>query len=114
MNDKFIKKLAIASYTKETLDQSKINRIVKHLSKSELKNYIRNLKNLERQKTVYVYVSKVTSQIQDEFAKMFKDKKVIVKEDRSLIAGVKVVNNDIIFEQNIKNNMDNLIGFISQ
>lgn len=114
MDIKFIKKLSLASYTNEKLDEKKVNTIVKKLSKSELKSYIKFLKNLEKQKTVYIYLSKMDTQIQNEFDKMFKDKKIIIQEDKSLIAGFKIIDNDIIYEQNIKNNMLNIVSFIGQ
>jgi F0F1-type ATP synthase delta subunit len=114
MESKYIKKLAIASYSKEKLDLNRVNKITKYLSRSDLKEYIRHLKNLEKQKTVYVYLSKINKQNKNEFDKMFKDKKVILLEDKSLIAGFKILDNDNVYEQNIQNNIKNIINYIGQ
>lgn len=115
MNDKFIKSLANASYTKANLDEKKIERIVKKLTRLELKKYIKALKILEKQKTTYLYLSKIPdNKAVGQFKKMFPDKKIIVKEDKSLIAGIKIINDDQVYEQNIKNTLDNLVNFINQ
>ena len=115
MSNKFIKSLALASYTKEQLDEVKIGRIVKKLTRLELKQYIKALKTVEKQTNVYVYLANSAKQLAaDQFSKLFPDKKIVIKEDKSLIAGIRIVDNDQVYEQNLKNNLNNLVNFINQ
>jgi F0F1-type ATP synthase delta subunit len=115
MSNKFIKSLALASYTKELLDEVKIGRIVKKLTRLELKTYIKALKTVEKQKNVYVYLANTADKlITGQLNKLFPDKKIVIKEDKSLIAGIRIVDNDRVYEHNIKNNLNNLVNFINQ
>jgi F0F1-type ATP synthase delta subunit len=109
MTKKDIKSLATVSFTGNNLDEKKVNRIIKYLNRHDLKQYIKTLKTLEKQKNVYIYLShKDNNLIISELKQIFKNKNVVTMEDKSLIAGIKVVDNDLVFEQNIKNNLNNL------
>ena len=55
MTKKQIRNLALASYTNDQLDNKKVNRISKLLTRFELKEYIKTVKNVEKSKTVTVY-----------------------------------------------------------
>ena len=59
MTKKYIKQIALASYTKAKLDPKKVRRIVRFLTRHNLKQYITELKLLENQKIIYA-VSKGT------------------------------------------------------
>ncbi len=114
MKNKFIKQLALASYTKNKLDQTKVNKIIKNLTRLELKKYIKAIKNLEKQKVVYVYSSiKLNKLNVQEFKKIFTQKEIVFLEDKSLLAGIKVVNNDLVYENNLSNNFENLINYLN-
>jgi F0F1-type ATP synthase delta subunit len=116
MTTKQIKNLATASYTNELLDSKKINRIVKLLNRSQLKRYIKFLKSLEQSKTVKVIMSKLASK--NELAKnlkaQFPNKRLEFSEDKSLIAGLKLIDNDNIYDFNLKNTFENLVSYINQ
>jgi hypothetical protein len=62
MTKKQIRNLATASYTENQLDNKKVNRISKILTRSELKEYIKAVINLEKSKTVTVYSSKISDE----------------------------------------------------
>jgi F0F1-type ATP synthase delta subunit len=116
MTTKQIKNLAVTSYTNELLDSKKINRIVKLLNRSQLKRYIKFLKSLEQSKTVKVIMPKLASK--NELAKdlktQFPNKRLEFYEDKSLIAGLKLIDNDNIYDFNLKNTFENLISYINQ
>lgn len=116
MTSKQIKKLAKASYTRSILDSKKVNKIVKFLNRSGLKTYIKCLKVLERSKTVQILIPNVgtKNEIIDKLKKMFPNKKLEFIEDRSLIAGIRIVDNDNVYDFNLKNTFDNLISYINQ
>ena len=114
MINKLIKQLAVASYTNNKLDQTKVNKIIKNLSRLDLKKYIKAIKNLEKQKVVYVYSSiKLNKLNAQEFKKIFAQKEIVFLEDKSLLAGIKVVNNDIVYENNLSNNFENLVNYLN-
>lgn len=115
MTKKEIKKLVLASYTKDRLDKKKVNRIIKFFTKSDLKNYIKYIKLNEKSKNITVEVSNLSekNKIMKEMKKMYPDKNISIKENKEIIAGIKIINNDIIYEANLKNNLENLATFMN-
>lgn len=111
MNIKKIKTLALASYTDKKLNIDKVNKIAGLLTRKDLKTYIKALKNYEKEKKVYVSLPFVYND-KRIFDKMFKGKKIIYKEDPTLMTGVKIVNNDIVYEHNLKNTLENITTHI--
>jgi hypothetical protein len=116
MTKKIINKLALASYTNNKLDSKKVNKIVKHLKRKELKAYIKFIKNYEKSRSVVLLTpasSKNTNYIK-ELKKIFPDKKILLERDDSLIAGIRIIDNDTIYDFNIKNTLQNLVSYINQ
>lgn len=114
MNTKDIKKLALSSYTKENLDENKTLRIANLLKKGDLRQYLKTLKLIEKKNTVKVTVSsKPDISIQTNLKKIFKHKKIIVKEDNNLIAGIKIEDFDNVYEFNLSNTLKNIVNYIS-
>lgn len=116
MTKKQIRKLVIASYTKNNLDGKLANKIANKLTRNELKTYIKLVKSSEQAKTVTLITSKLTDTVnlKKEMSKLFPQKNIQLKEDKSLIAGIKIVDNDLIYESNVKNTLENLVSFIKQ
>ena len=116
MTKKQIKKLAIQSYTRNNLDAKKVSSIARFLKRGDLKDYLRALKSIEANKKVLVFIPNMESfsksDLQKTFGKMFPNKKILYEEDPSLLLGVRVVNNDQIFEFSLKNNLEDLESFI--
>lgn len=116
MTKKIIKKLAVESYTKESLDSKKVDRIVKQLGKSDLKLYIKAIKNYESNKTVILLlpsISDKTSLIK-EVKKLFPQKRIVIKIDESIIAGIRIIDGDNIYDFNLQNTLENLVSHINQ
>lgn len=109
-----IKKLVIASYTQNKLDEKKVIKIAKLLSKTQLREYIKAIKAFEKQNTVVVTTADKNDGLIKEFSKIFKDKKIVIRKDKSLLAGVKIEDFDDVYEFNLKNKIDNIVGFISE
>ena len=112
---KQIKKFAKTSFTNKDLDIKKVNRITKLLNRSELKIYIKAIKSYQNSKTITLITSKITEKnnLLKQLSKLYPNKNIVIKEDKSLIGGIKIVDNDMIHESNIKNNLENLILFIN-
>ena len=115
MTTKQIKNLAGASYSENILDAKKTNRISKLLNRSELKRYIKFLKALEQGKTIKVIMSDIKTKnlLIDEFRAKFPNKKLEFLEDKSLIAGLKIIDNDNIYDFNLANTLGNLVSYIN-
>ncbi len=116
MNFKIIKKMANLSYTNNLLDGKKVDKIVKQLSQKDLKMYIKSLKNIENKNTVTIVVPNLlkNSTLLNEVKKLFANKKIILKEDRSLIAGLQLIDNDTIYDFNLKNNIKQMVNYINK
>lgn len=107
MTKKYIKKLAKASYKEEFLDKKIVNRIVPLLSRQDLKTYINMLKLIEKKKAIVVTLPKKNIKIKD-LQKLYPGKKIIYEHDPSLIAGIKITQNDVLYELNLKNSLENI------
>lgn len=114
INKKTIKKLAIASFNKTDLSEAKVRRISSVLERRELKDYIKALRKIESKKTVTLIVPDEEIESVEAIAQKLRiaypNKKVMIKVDPSLIAGIKVVNDDLIYEVSIKQILDDLIN----
>jgi len=116
MTIKQIKKLALQSFIDKNLDAKKIKKITLLLSRKQLKTYIKFIKKLEREKTVSVFtpMDKVDQRITSKVKSMFPNKKIKYIQEPGLIAGIRVVDNDIVYEFNIKDSLDSLISHVRQ
>lgn len=113
MNSKKINKLVLISYKNNSLDKKKVNRISALLSKSDLKKYINQLKLTEKKKTLIIS-SPIDNLDLRRFEKLFPNKKIIFTKDSSLMLGVKIIDNDIVYEFTLKNSLDKIVSHIEQ
>lgn len=111
-----IKKLAKASYTKGALDNKKVLVIANNLSKKELREYIKALRLVEDKKRVTITVSdkKMATQMIGKVKNMFKGKNIEVKEDKSLIAGARILDFDTIYEYDLKSRIEDIASSLSR
>ncbi len=113
MNSKKIDKLVKVSYSNNLLNKKRVNRIATLLSKSDLKKYINGLKLAEKKKSLIV-LSPMENPDLKKFTKLFPNKKILFKKDPSLMLGVQIVDNDIVYEFTLKNSFDKILNFIEQ
>lgn len=115
MTRKIIKKLVIASYTNNNLDSKKVDKIVGLLNRKELKAYIKAIKNYESAKSVTLVTPDLTNDksYADELKKLFPDKKILFAKDKSLLAGIRIIDNDTIYDFNLENTLQNLVSYIN-
>ncbi|MCL5439047.1 MAG: hypothetical protein M1268_03590 [Patescibacteria group bacterium] len=115
MTKKQFRLLAEASYTKNKLDSKKVEKIVKLLPRKDTKMYIKALKNKENKTTVSITLPRQPKkQIEKLFKNMYPNKKIIYNIDSSLIVGVKVIDNDLVYEENLKDTLRQIADFVSQ
>jgi hypothetical protein len=111
MNKTDLKKLAEISYTKDNLDEKKVDMIANNLKKTDLKIYIKNLKNIELKKTVIITVPGEggITEIKNYFYKLYPGRKLVFNTDESLISGIRVVDYDNVYELSLKNFLEKAI-----
>ncbi len=114
MHKQFIKKLAQASYKDIELDQKAVDRIVAHLSKLELKVYIKELKYIEKSNTIMFEVPRDNTALENQLRDVFPGKKVQVTVNPALLLGMRVQDNDDVYEMSLKNTLNSMTDYITE
>lgn len=115
MNKKRFKNLVLASYKNNELSQNKVEQIANLLSKKELKGYIKELRRYEKKRTVVISLPRLLEKDdQTKIASLFKGKRVVYMIDPSLVVGIKVIDNDLISEYNLKNTLEQIASHVKQ
>lgn len=115
MKKKLLKQLINLSYEKLILNEEKTELISKYLNRKELKEYLKELKKWENETSVIISLPKMPGiEEQKIFLNLFTNKKIVYNIDPSLLVGVKIKNNDLIYNFNLKNTLENLIKHISK
>lgn len=113
MDRKKINQIALESYTNDFLDEKKVNRISVVLSRSDLKKYIKALKNIEKKKSLIISAPFIGPNA-SQFEKLFPNKKIVLIKDPSLMLGVQIVDNDIVYDFSLKNTLGKIISYIEK
>lgn len=115
MHKKNLQRLVQVSFNQNTLDQKKVERIAQFLTRKEIKKYIRALKKHIQESTVTVTLAESPSKlIEKQIQSIFLNKKIVFKKDPTLLLGARIVDNDMIFDMTLKNNLEELIKYVSE
>lgn len=112
MTIKQIKLLAIKSFTRNELDPKKVKLFSSNMKRKDLRNYIREIKTIDdKNKVTFVAPALKNFKKTDVSAllKHYKGKKIMYQEDPGLLVGIKVIDNDLIYDFNLKNSLENLV-----
>ncbi len=109
-----LKRLVMESYATGDLDATKVNKIVRLLSKKELRLYIRALKNWEQQHRVVLEVPDKKGIELEEFEGLFPDKKIVITVDPTLLLGMRLTDNDDVYEMSLKHTLDKITEHITE
>lgn len=115
MKKTLLKQLILTSYKEGELDEEIVFAIADRLERKELKQYLKALKQSEKLRTVIVDLptDAAKEQIKD-LQMLFPQKAIKVRKDPSLLAGVRIINSDDIFEMNLKHNLDAIIEQVNE
>lgn len=106
MNKKTLKQLVLSSYTKGKLDPKLVSSIADKLNRNMVKLYIKGLKNQEKQTSVFIDMPFPPKESDRKtFKKLFPRKKIIYTVDPSLLLGIKITDNDMVHQANVKNTL---------
>jgi F0F1-type ATP synthase delta subunit len=112
MTRKQIKNLVTNSYLKNNLNSLNVKKIADRLTREDLKKYLRALKEADKEKRVTIVMPKIIIKdkkgIENKFKNAFKDKKISFITDQSLILGLRVINNDLIYELSLDDTFDKI------
>lgn len=112
---KRIEKLAQQSYQSGKLDLETVNLISSYLSRKQLKIYIKALKRIEQMQTVNIDVPSDNEELYQLLLKdKFAGKNIIVKHDPELLLGIKIRENDTIYEFSLKNALENIYTHVQE
>jgi hypothetical protein len=115
MNNTVVKNLALFSYKDEKIDIKKVEQIVKILNKADFRKYIKYLKLVERSKTINIILSKkIDNKTEMLFKNKYRGKNINFTIDKNLILGFKILDNDFIYEYNLKDAFNKIEKFIIQ
>ncbi len=115
MKKKQIRQLTEASYVYNKLDESRVNRIIEHLTASELREYLKALQKQERQVNVFVDSSfELSEQNKKSIEEIFPNKNLIFGLDPNLISGIRIRADDMLYNVNIKNLLAQIKDYIKE
>ncbi len=115
MDKKLLQKLVETSYTNGKLDAQKANAIADKLDRSNLKEYIKGLKEKERKVTVVVDIpSNNQESYKQELTRLFPDKKIIMRTDPSLILGIRITDNDTVYDLNLQSTLSKMSAYVEE
>ena len=107
MTKKIISQLVAASYTKDALDEKKVMRIAAALSRQDLKTYIRGVKLVEKSKTISLVLP--DAKLYNNSLVAGVKKRVKVVEDKSLLLGYKIIDNDMVYDMSLKDKLEDFV-----
>lgn len=108
MDNKLITKLALGSYTNDTLDEKKVLRVATQLSRLDLKRYIRVLKAIERKKNLFIQVPD-KKRFQKTLEDVFRDRNIIIEEDSDLLMGVRITDDDMVYDMSLESRINKIL-----
>lgn len=109
-----VKLLVKESYKDGQLVKENVDYIAARLSRKELKSYIKLLKEEEIKQQVFVTSAETLSKADiDKIQKLYPGKIITSSVDKTMISGVRIVENNKEYEVNLNRRFHDIIGFLS-
>jgi F0F1-type ATP synthase delta subunit len=113
MDQKLIAQLVEKSFKNNELDREAVLEIAERLTKSHLREYIKQLKKYIATHTVIVETAyAVTPEMKKSLEELYKDKKVEYRVNEDILLGIKIYENDIIFSKNLKDTLTDIKNYL--
>lgn len=113
MYKKLIAQLVENSYTNSKLDAQKVLSIAEKLSKRHLRIYIKLLKKHIAENTVNIETAfQVDEVTKAELEKIYTGKRIEYTQNKDLMLGIKVYENDIIYSKNLKDTLSGIKNYL--
>ncbi|MEK7092114.1 MAG: F0F1 ATP synthase subunit delta [Patescibacteria group bacterium] len=116
MTKAYLKKLVELTYDKkQQINQAHAETIASLLKRADLKKYLNTLKRVETKRTVTISSAvPLSSQQEQDFAKEFLDKTIQYRVDPTLMVGIEVTDNDIVYNNNLKQRFTSLAQHLGE
>ena len=115
MTKRHIKELAQKSYINGQLDDESVLYVAEKLSRRDLKQYINQLKSIERKNTVVISsAAELTDKERKIFEEVYEGKSVQYQTNSHLLMGIEIQDNDIVYNRSLKNRLESLTNHIRQ
>ncbi len=116
MTKKQLRELIQESYTKDKLDEQKVDVIASKLKRKDLKSYIRALKLKEDRNIVTVAVTSATiyNTTKQIFFDLFPGKTITMSEDKLLMLGARVRADDMIYDFSLQRKLEDILDEIDR
>lgn len=116
MTKKEIKILAQESYSGRNLDEKKVMEFSSYMDRKTVKRYLRAVKTIEKQKNVIIATASIKSYNTNKelFEELFENKNIIPEEDPSLLLGLRITDNDMIYEKSLDSSFENILTDIKK
>lgn len=115
MTTRTLKKLVQLSLTNGVLDKSKVLSFTSSLKRKELKQYIKALKTFEKEQSIIVRAAFAPSDFDKKmFTSLFLNKHIVFETSPSLLLGIKIIDNDMEYELNLKNKLESMLSYLSK
>ena len=116
MTKRLLQQLVLGSYRNGSLNAKTVSEISARLERNNLKAYIRALKLMEQKKKIYIAMPKasVYNISKKKLQEIFPEKEFLFEEDPSLLLGMKVVDDDMIYEMSLKDRLKSVLEEVGQ
>lgn len=114
MSKKLVKKLIDYSYENNKLNSKNVESVARLLGRRDLNLYIKALKRRERKLSVFIDVPINNLSVKGKFKEIFPNKKITWDVDPSLMLGLRIINDDMLFEMNLKNTLDKIQSYMRE
>src|SRR5258708_29893413 len=114
MTKKEVKKIALLSFADSDIDVRKVKRFTQTMNRRELRQYVRFLKLIDSQKKIKILTPiKEDLDLKNRISRIFPKKRIIFEEDPSILLGIRIINNDILYDFNLENEFEELKKFVA-
>ena len=111
---RLMKQLVQISYQNGVLHAETVEKIAGKLTRNELKVYIRGLKDQEKRSTVYVEAPITLSAEEEKNIESLFGKKVVSRKNPELLLGLKITDEDDVYNMNLKTNLERIETYAGQ
>lgn len=115
MTKKQIDQLALASYTGNSLNRRKVEKLTSLMLRKDLKMYIRALKNWERKHSIEIIIPDDKYKKDLNFTtirQIFPKKEIKYSTDPTLVTGIRIVAEDMAYDFNLKDTLEDIVEHI--
>lgn len=109
MDRKALLELVRISYTKNELDEETVKKIAALLPRKALKAYIKALKLAEKKRTVTIALPYRNALDEKDFVQYFPDKKIALSLNPSLLVGLHIEQDDLVYDYNLKQRLEQVL-----